>query len=114
MALLVLRTSIAAALVLGAVLGSHALLWTTASGSIAVLLCAGFATPLCAGLCSVVAAIVAFGATGDNALCPTLFALTSLALALLGPGAYSLDARIFGRRRIVFTSPDQDRNQRNM
>lgn len=114
LALLVLRTSVAAALLLGAVVGSHALLWTAASGSIAVLLCAGFATPICAGVCSIVAAIVAFRASGDGALCPTLFALTSLALALLGPGAYSLDARVFGRRRIVFTSRDKDRNQINM
>lgn len=113
-ALLVLRTSVAAALLLGAVVGSHALLWTAANGSLAVLLCAGLATPICAGLCTVVAAVVALRASGESALCPTLFALTSLALALLGPGAYSLDARIFGRRRIVFTSPDKDRNQRNM
>lgn len=113
-ALLVLRTSVAATLMLGAVVGSHALLWTAASGSIAALLCAGFATPICAGVCSVVAAIVAFGTSGEGALCPTLFALTCLALALLGPGAYSLDARLFGRRRIVFTSRAHNRNQRNM
>jgi hypothetical protein len=113
-ALLVLRASVAAALLLGAVVGSHALLWTTASGSIAILLCAGLGTPLCAGLCSVVAAVVAFNASGESVLCPTLFALTSLALALLGPGAYSVDAHIFGRRRIVFTSRGRDRNQRNM
>nr|WP_298722787.1 hypothetical protein [uncultured Steroidobacter sp.] len=113
-ALLVLRMSVAAALLLGAVVGSHALLWTAASGSLAALLFAGFATPLCAGICSVVAGMVAFRATGDSALCPTLFALTSLALALLGPGAYSLDARLFGRRRIVFTSRDKSRNPINM
>lgn len=113
-ALLVLRTSVAAALLLGAVTGARALLVNIASACIAALLCAGFATPICAGLCSVVAAVVAFRATGTSALCATLFALTSLALALLGPGAYSLDARLFGRRRIVFTSRKQNRNQINM
>jgi hypothetical protein len=32
------------------------------------------------------------------------------ALALLGPGAYSVDARLFGRRVIV-VSPRKDNNQ---
>jgi hypothetical protein len=31
-------------------------------------------------------------------------ALTAIALALLGPGAYSLDARLFGRRVLVVPS----------
>lgn len=113
-ALLVLRTSVAAALLLWATIGARALLVTVASACVAAFLCAGFATPICAGLCSIAAAIVAFNATGTSALCPTLLALTSLALALLGPGAYSLDARVFGRRRIVFTSRKKIRNQINM
>ena len=38
-------------------------------------------------------------ATGGSQSIFTLMAL--LALALLGPGAYSIDARLFGRRRII-------------
>ena len=33
-----------------------------------------------------------------------LSSLNAAAIALLGPGAYSLDARLFGRRVIVFRS----------
>lgn len=113
-ALLVLRTSVAAALLLGTTIDANAPLVIVIGACVSALLCAGFATPICAGLCSVVAAIVALNASGTAALCPTLFALTSLALALLGPGAYSMDARWFGRRRIVFTSRKQNHNQRNM
>jgi hypothetical protein len=36
---------------------------------------------------------------------PWLFVLVSFASLLLGPGAYSLDARLFGRREIVIPSP---------
>ena len=36
--------------------------------------------------------------------------LTSAALALLGPGAYSVDARLFGRRLVV-VPPRKDPNQ---
>jgi len=32
----------------------------------------------------------------------------SLALALLRPGAYSLDSHLFGRRRLIFESRKQD------
>jgi len=31
--------------------------------------------------------------------------LTSLAIVLLGPGAFSLDARLFGRREIIIPQP---------
>jgi hypothetical protein len=34
----------------------------------------------------------------------------AVALALLGPGAYSLDAKMFGRRLIEF-GPDVDRHK---
>jgi hypothetical protein len=34
--------------------------------------------------------------------------LNALALALLGPGAFSLDARIFGRRLLVLPDDDSD------
>jgi hypothetical protein len=33
--------------------------------------------------------------------------LNSAALALLGPGAYSMDARLFGRREIVLPHSDR-------
>jgi putative oxidoreductase len=42
-----------------------------------------------------------------------LIAVTSVALALVGPGAYSIDARLFGRREIVVGHvPPNERSKR--
>ena len=35
-------------------------------------------------------------------------AMTAVALALMGPGAYSVDARLFGRRRLVLPASASD------
>lgn len=35
-------------------------------------------------------------------------AIICVALVLLGPGAFSLDARLFGRREIIIPDPKQD------
>lgn len=73
-----------------------------------LMLIIGFLTPL-AGL-AVTAGYLAVGmfpllATNTNGhlnqLADYIPALTSFALVLIGPGAYSLDARMFGRREIV-------------
>jgi DUF1016 N-terminal domain len=42
---------------------------------------------------------------------PTFMSRTRVALAMLGPGAYSVDAKLFGRRKIVF--PPRGRGDRN-
>ena len=68
-----------------------------ASWLICLVLCIGFFTPI--------AAVLAFALQGAL-LCLRLLSieaglvllLDALALAMLGPGAYSLDARRFGRR----------------
>lgn len=63
-------------------------------------LCAGLLTPLTA-LVALSLHIVIWALTGvpDSGMAASI-ALESLALALLGPGAYSMDARRFGRRVI--------------
>jgi hypothetical protein len=84
--------------------------WTAGSAALAsgALLLVGFLTPI-AG------ATVGLGAVGVGfsllpACTPTLFdsksaivfAVTMLvAIVLLGPGAFSIDARLFGRREII-------------
>jgi hypothetical protein len=69
------------------------------------------ASALCAGIGTTIACIMycaveigfALTATGFDASVLILSIPVAIALALLGPGAYSLDARVFGRRVIVIS-----------
>lgn len=96
--LLLLRQSVALSLLLHPPGGPliHALLALPAIG-----LCVGLLTPLLAAVCCLFSFydfMVMGGATLPEA-CIKL--LAAGALALLGPGAHSLDARLFGRRVIT-------------
>jgi hypothetical protein len=68
---------------------------------IAAALCVGVATPQACMLSCAAEIGFALTATGFDATIPILAIPLAIALFLLGPGAYSLDARIFGRRVIV-------------
>ncbi|MFZ6743578.1 hypothetical protein ACO0LC_10160 [Undibacterium sp. JH2W] len=72
---------------------------------LAVLLCIGILTPLLALLCVATAALCLFGQGVLSSMSPVicLVIANAIALALLGPGAYSLDAKFFGRRLIVLS-----------
>lgn len=70
-----------------------------------ILLLIGFLTPV---VCPIVfagnaAAVILSVASNQNAaVLPEIYAIgLAAAVALLGPGAFSLDARIFGRREII-------------
>ncbi|MEO8383340.1 MAG: hypothetical protein ABI779_27035 [Acidobacteriota bacterium] len=98
-ALLLLRLATAVALLLQSRLWMATSTWqTTALGTlasvIALLVLAGFMTPI-AG--TVAAAISVYG-SGATDLYPLVIVV---AIILLGPGAFSVDARLFGRRLIV-------------
>jgi hypothetical protein len=103
--LVLLRISVAATLHLDApgdfVLarsGSDlALLWVCS-----VALGAGFLTPLFAAAAAVIELTVFVG-SGTQSFWPAAAALNALTLGLLGPGDYSVDARLFGRRTVVMT-----------
>jgi len=113
-ALLLLR------LFVGAVFVSDAL--TTGAALSGVSICvlvgcalaviAGYLTPIAAVLASVTEAAIAplahVSSLTLHSIAPMVIAI---ALALLGPGAYSLDARIFGRRLMEF-GPDIDEENR--
>jgi uncharacterized membrane protein YphA (DoxX/SURF4 family) len=82
------------------------------SGSILM----GFLTPICCGLTAignVIIALVPLLSSQTPAVASSIahlnLAVISLALALLGPGAFSLDARLFGRREIIIPDSKQDR-----
>jgi putative oxidoreductase len=69
----------------------------------ATLLALGFCTPLAALLLVGLEGWLAFHAGklfGEH----SLFAAIGISLAMLGPGAWSIDAHLFGRKRIDFRS----------
>lgn len=64
--------------------------------SAGILLLLGLWTPVCGTLIAVVEAWVAYSSTG--AAVPIILAILGATLAMLGPGAWSIDARLFGRK----------------
>jgi hypothetical protein len=113
-ALLLLRVSVAAMLLIDtssqrAVFAAH---WTIVCFAIAAIaLCFGLLTPVFSVLVCVIDVAGIFIAGRFDSPAVLLSVLNPIALALLGPGAYSLDARIFGRRVLVVTS-DKDLDSR--
>jgi putative oxidoreductase len=69
-----------------------------------ILLLVGLWTPLTGTLAAIVKVCIAllryFSHTGDPWI-PILQAVLSAVLAMVGPGAWSIDARLFGRKRIL-------------
>jgi hypothetical protein len=85
------------------------------SGAAAVLLVTGFLTPVAGVLLALNTA--ALWLAGDTWSRPDhsmalLRVGSSVATALLGPGAYSVDARLFGRREVVIDLERPSRSQR--
>lgn len=105
LALLLLRASVATALLLGDY-GHRAALpgWVHATAIlVSLVVSVGYLTPIAAAAALACHALIwiALGAAVDAAAVALVFSVDALALALLGPGAYSLDARRFGRRLLV-------------
>jgi uncharacterized membrane protein YphA (DoxX/SURF4 family) len=63
-------------------------------------LCAGFLTPF-VSLLAVGVLLLRFNASSADAIWLTVAILNTLALAIIGPGAYSVDALRFGRRLLM-------------
>ena len=67
-------------------------------GVASVLLCAGLWTPIAGVILAALAIWSVFPASGDP-WSQILLSGIGVALAMLGPGAWSIDARLFGRKR---------------
>lgn len=113
LALVLLRVSVAATFLISVatrqgVLSIHLLL----AGAVLVstLLTVGCLTPLLSVIvCVSAVANLLIGSRSDSLVWGSLI-LNSAALAFLGPGAYSLDARLFGLRVMVLP-PRRDANR---
>jgi putative oxidoreductase len=64
-----------------------------------ILLLAGLWTPVAGILVAIIEAQIAFSLPSSAAL-PAVLAVLGASLAMIGPGAWSLDAWIFGRKHI--------------
>ena len=66
------------------------------------LLLVGLWTPVAGTLVAAVEVWIAFSRSGDP-WTPIMLAALGATLAMVGPGAWSIDARLFGRKRISST-----------
>jgi hypothetical protein len=66
----------------------------------------GVFTPILCTLCCILEIAVLVSLRGADGLHLFFAIVDTAALGLLGPGGYSLDARMFGRRRVVLSSDD--------
>ncbi|RXH57106.1 hypothetical protein [Granulicella sibirica] len=102
--LLILRTSIAAKFLILAFPKGQAIAppWEIAGLCVpAILLCLGAFTPAACACCVLIEVSTLPGMSGLDALHLSISILIATSLALLGPGAYSVDARLYGRRLVL-------------
>jgi hypothetical protein len=103
-ALIILRACAGGSLLVGAFTHGHLVVpsWTVIGvGAILLLTGAGALTPIACGVGILIEAFYLPHSVGLDLWQTALAIMIFLALALLGPGAFSVDARLFGRRLIV-------------
>lgn len=103
-ALLLLRVAVAAMLFIdpiGRVSWPASTCIAVVSLLVAAAVVAGFLTPILALICGALKVYALIGTVYGSAPLIVLTLLVAFAVAMLGPGAYSLDARMFGRRVVL-------------
>ena len=104
LALLLLRASVAIAIVVSTY-GQASADWLQATAIlVAVALFAGYLTPIVA-IVALVVQVFVWSIGLDPATWAAVVSIDAIALALVGPGAYSVDAYLFGRRVVVSSPP---------
>lgn len=109
-ALLILRVSLAAAILDGAfdcMKPSGRILVCVALGAQSFLLCLGLLTPIVSPVACAFELTGLFIASQADLRFMILCSLNAAVIAMLGPGAYSLDARLFGRRVTILNSGEK-------
>jgi hypothetical protein len=102
--LLLVRFSVAAMLLMEAFPAdrTNAPVWQIAGASfVGLLICLGIFTPLATVLCGSIELAELVSLRGVGALHVFFALVLTVALGLLGPGAFSMDAKRFGRRLLV-------------
>jgi uncharacterized membrane protein YphA (DoxX/SURF4 family) len=66
-----------------------------------ICLCLGLFTPYCAAASCLLQVYLAIATVRSNEFNMVVSVLNSGILAVLGPGSYSIDAVLFGRRRLI-------------
>jgi len=69
------------------------------AGGAGIFLLVGLWTPVTGALVAIAEVWIAFSRAGDPWI-PIMLATLGAALAMVGPGAWSIDARLFGRKHI--------------
>jgi uncharacterized membrane protein YphA (DoxX/SURF4 family) len=77
---------------------------------LAVALCVGFLTPILSVLICLVS-VFSIAQGGSDAAVDVSTILNAIALALLGPGAYAVDAWLYGRRVVIVPAPDRSKER---
>jgi len=80
------------------------MLFSVFFATLGVLLLVGLWTPVAGALAGLASVAGAVRQSADGWYC-LMVGMLSLALALLGPGAWSVDARLFGWRRLEIRDP---------
>jgi putative oxidoreductase len=73
---------------------------------LAILLCVGVFVPVMTMLLCILQVWLIYGDVNQRHACECFLVLETMALGVLGPGAYSIDSQRFGRRVLKLTEKD--------